>query len=68
MTSVDTTRWAVHDTFLEEEQGDQEFVIDAHLLLLCTGLGKRREDLPCTSPVNLIVSKHEPASQYGEPM
>ena len=66
MTSADTTRWAVHDTVPEEEQGDQEFVIDAHLLLLCTGLGKRKEDLPCTSLANLNVSKHEPVSQHGE--
>ena len=37
-------------------------------LFFCTGFGKRREDLPCTSPVNLTVSKHEPAFQHGELM
>ena len=68
MTSADMTRWAVHDTVPEDEQGDQEFVIDSHLPLLCTGFGKRREDLSCTSPVNLTVSKHEPAFQHGELM
>ena len=34
MTSADMTRWAVHDTVPEDEQGDQEFVIDSHLPLL----------------------------------